>query len=772
MVKRADANHPRPFLRTRESRYQQAPPNPVEEQDHASLDPHYVDHKPAVLPRQQFAPDFSAGQSSGSTYSYSSNPQTDSPSYGHQNNIPGHGHGPYNHGRPGGTAAQYQPYYQPYHPHPYYQHPYYQQPYYQFSNLPSQYWPAQRPPSPLRTQPPPPPPPPPPAPPSPPLDREKLALKEELKAMKEFTERAKDADTLKQMEKKVRKEVEEKLQRQMRLAKEAEERAKEEIEKIRTEAEITTREKILAERHAEAERERLETQQATRFEREVRLKIERERVAEEQAREDRARQAEELEIQMREKMLQSMDALTSMARGKMVPGTGVEKESSSRVLDKETNDETVINKTKVKTQVEERFSNCGANEYQKGETEVKEQETYRQSSDTRDVLEQQTSTPETASQKSHYHHFGLRGINSPTGKQHFSTRKGPESRASPENPSNASMDSGATHLFYKMPAAHGDQVPPPVPDVSSMGDGDDWKSSSSGGNRPSSYMPRRSRRAYSAYGDYPMDEEQHFYPGYQYQSYQDNYRHQNHYQEHHPHQESRREYHPYPEHQSHQEYPHEDYAYPASNPNPIQMDELVEHVIDEVFSRLRVVPAPHWDHQKTQPSPHIESFPRLKNVSSASASDIQLAHSEAATLQSQLYQSTHETSISDENVSDAKLSIEGGVLLKKSNLPDGPETSKSPAPMHVDVAAVTTVAACHDEDEFHTPTDNGELTMQAYFECSTEDTDENQDMAVVQPGFKSDERPAFWRRPTLKCQSCGYLTILCKCSYVSDDTED
>jgi hypothetical protein len=557
-----------------------------------------------------------------------------------------------------------------------------------------------------------------------------LRLKEELKALKESQERDKEIERQKQMIEKIRKEVEDEFHYQMECAKEAQERAREEIEKIKTETEIATRKKILAERHAEAERERLEAQQAIRFEREVRLKIERERVAEEAAREARERQREEYEILMREKMLQSMEELTAMAKGKMMLEIGTEKEPNNKVMDVETNYETVVKAMSVKTQSEEIVSSSGINEYQRSETEL-EEEAFQLSSDAGDVSEQQTSTPVSESQNLHdQNHFRSPRGTDTTEERDYWNREDLESRMAPEQPSTASIDSDATHFSFGKTGVQGDDIPPPAPDALSISDEDDRNSSSSRGSRFSSYRPRKSRRAYSAYGDHPMDEGQHFYPEYQF--YQRDHRHQNSYQERNPYQEYHPEYYPYSEHQDYRGYRSEDYSYPVSNAYPVQMGELVEQIIDGVLSRLQGVPASYSDFQNTQQFPPSEPSPRVETVSSVSASDVESAHSEAATLQSQLSESTRETSIINEHASDARLTIEGRIPLMESNLPNGFETPKSQPQLHVDITAMTVVAVCHDEDEFYTPTESGEPAMNSYFECSIKDTDTYQETNLLQ----------------------------------------
>ncbi|KAL6892134.1 hypothetical protein GGI43DRAFT_414199 [Trichoderma evansii] len=748
LVQSKSAHHASsPFIhQTRESRDQQAIPKPVVEEHHPSINPYYpntasAEPLPQQQPQQQSASYHGMGQFPGNTHPHSSNPQTDQlrhPTYyGYQNQMPGYGPGPYNYMHPGGTVTQYQPYYQ--------------QPYYQFSNLPYNYWPTHRPPSPPSTQPPA------NAPPPPPPDSEMLALKEELKAMKELTERAREAERRKQMEEQIRIEVEVEFQHQMELAKKAQEKAREEIEKIKTEAEIATREKILAERHAQAERERLETQQAIRFEREVRLKIERERVAEEAAKEARARQREEFEILMREKMLQSMEELTAMAKGKMILGIGAEKE------DVETNRETVVDVMSVEKQDEEMFQNPGVNKYQTSNATVEEQEVCEQSSDRGDVLEQQTSTPRSGPQKQYnQYQFKFRGRDDTTEEQDYSPGEDMESRASLEHLSNASMGSGATHF----------SVPPAAPDIPDMSDEDDWKSSSSNGNSRSSYRPKRSRRAYNTYDGY-SDEGQQFYPeNHSYQHHRQ-YQEYSHYQEHHPYEEHgyyqerypyqeysrHQEYNPYQEHHNYRHYrPYqENYSYSVSQSYPGPMGELVEQVIDGVLSRL--AGGPHWDLQTRQPSPHNGLSPRVRTVSSVSPSDTASAHSEAATLQSQLCESTrsHETSISDGQVSNTQLTIKGDALMMESYLPDRLETPKAPAPARIDIAVATT--------------NSGKSAMQVNTESSIEDANNEQDNTFLEPRSESSESPALGRRPTPMCQLCGRLARLCKCSSVPHDTE-
>jgi hypothetical protein len=165
---------------------------------------------------------------------------------------------------------------------------------------------------------------------------------------------------------------------------------------------------------------------------------------------------------------------------------------------------------------------------------------------------------------------------------------------------------------------------------------------------------------------------------------------------------------------------------------PVQMGELVEQIIDGVLSRLQGVPASYSDFQNTQQFPPSEPSPRVETVSSVSASDVESAHSEAATLQSQLSESTRETSIINEHASDARLTIEGRIPLMESNLPNGFETPKSQPQLHVDITAMTVVAVCHDEDEFYTPTESGEPAMNSYFECSIKDTDTYQETNLLQ----------------------------------------
>ncbi|PTB64884.1 hypothetical protein BBK36DRAFT_1142811 [Trichoderma citrinoviride] len=132
----------------------------------------------------------------------------------------------------------------------------------------------------------------------------------------------------KELESRIRQDVEEEFRRQLEVAKRAQEQSRQEIENVRVEVERATRAKLLAERSAEAERERLAAQQARRFEKELRAKIEAERLAEEAAKEARERQREEFEKVIREKMLQNLEELTDMAKGKLMADLGMGKEAA------------------------------------------------------------------------------------------------------------------------------------------------------------------------------------------------------------------------------------------------------------------------------------------------------------------------------------------------------------------------------------------------------------------------------------------------------------